>query len=369
MLDVKLKLRPGHTAERAWSGPSTLRQLVWNVTYACNFACAVCFTDAGRRRDDELDTAEARSLIARAREAGVRDIIISGGEPFARPDMAVLLADMAAQGISARIASNGSLLTRELVRQLRAETLVSSFQISIDTLDRTHYAALHGCRPEMLDAALQAAREIKAAGFHTTISSRLTPATLPELPQLMDLARSEGWETLTIHLPVRTRRVRDAGGADEDLLTLLEPVLEHFLAGEHWLVETYIPWAALHPVMRRLGERVRVVHRGCSAGRDRLTVSPCGMLSPCVCLDVPAAYLGNVRDHQLSAILASTALDDTFRTPSGDGVCADCSLYASCGGGCRAAAFARTGNLKGEDGSCPVRRSQAFSNGDVLGSG
>jgi radical SAM protein with 4Fe4S-binding SPASM domain len=185
----------------------------------------------------------------------------------------------------------------------------------------------------------------------------------------MDLARREGWETLTIHLPIHTRRVRDAGAVDEDLLARLEPVFEHFLAGEHWLVETYIPWAALHPAMRRLEERVRVVHRGCSAGRDRLTVSPCGMLSPCVCLDVPAAYLGNVRDHGLSAIFASTALDDTFRRPSAHGACADCSLYASCGGGCRAAAFAHTGNLDGEDGSCPVRRSGAFSSGCVPGNG
>jgi len=37
MLDIKLKLRPGHTSERAWLEPSPLRQLFWNITYACNY--------------------------------------------------------------------------------------------------------------------------------------------------------------------------------------------------------------------------------------------------------------------------------------------------------------------------------------------
>lgn len=358
MLDVKLKLSPGHTAARAWSGPAALRQLVWNVTYACNHACAICFTDAGRRREDELDTAEAKRLIARAGAAGVRDIIISGGEPFARPDMADLLAEMGRRGISARIASNGSLIDGELLRRLRAETLVSSFQISVDTLDPARYAALHGCGAEMLERALAAARAIKAAGFHTTISSRLTPETLAGLPSLLDLARREGWETLTVHLPVHTRRVRGAWGTDADLLGLLEPVFEHFLAGEHWLVETYIPWAPHHPALRGLCERVRVVHRGCSAGRDRLTVSPCGTLTPCVCLDVPAATLGNVRENDLGAVFAAAELCDVFRKPREHGICDDCHLVASCGGGCRAAALALTGSILGEDVSCPVRRAR-----------
>ncbi|HEY5999997.1 MAG TPA: radical SAM protein [bacterium] len=356
MLDVKLKLRPGHTAERTWDGPAALRQLVWNITYACNFSCAVCYADAGRRRDGEIDTAAAKNLIARAREAGVRDVIVSGGEPFMRPDVPELLAAMARHGISARIATNGSLLTDELLRRLRAETLVSSFQVSIDTLDPSRYAALHGCDPALLERAIAATRLVQAAGFHATVSSRVTPATLGDLPALIDLARREEWATLTLHLPVHTRRARDAWEPDTDVLNLLEPVFDHFLAGEHWLVETYIPWAPLHPAMQRLGERVRVVHRGCSAGRDRLTVNPCGTLSPCVCLDVPGAHVGNVERDGLEAVFASAALRDAERRASPQGSCAGCDLFASCRGGCRAAAYAFSGSMRAEDASCPVRR-------------
>jgi len=87
MLDIKLKLKPGHTGERAWMEPSPLRTLFWNVTYACNYGCPICFTDGGSAHPDELTTGEALEAVQKASEAGVGDILISGGEPFQRKDL------------------------------------------------------------------------------------------------------------------------------------------------------------------------------------------------------------------------------------------------------------------------------------------
>jgi MoaA/NifB/PqqE/SkfB family radical SAM enzyme len=84
MLDIKLKLKPGHTSERAWMEPSALKTLFWNVTYACSYRCPICFTDGGRAHPEELTTAEALEVVEKAHKAGVRDILISGGEPFER---------------------------------------------------------------------------------------------------------------------------------------------------------------------------------------------------------------------------------------------------------------------------------------------
>ena len=69
-------------------------------------------------------------MVANARDVGVEDIIISGGEPFMRQDMTEILSSMGDLGISARIASNGSLLTDEILTELRDHSLTQSFQIS-----------------------------------------------------------------------------------------------------------------------------------------------------------------------------------------------------------------------------------------------
>jgi len=360
MLDVKLKLKPGHANERSWMEPSPLRQLIWNVTYACNFHCGICFTDAGRAHPDELTTLEAKDMVRRAHAAHVRDIIISGGEPFLREDMVDILALMGELGITARVASNGSLLTDALLRRLRRETLTKSFQISLDTLDPDLYGALHAAPPGTFERVLRALDAIGENGLHTTISVRLTPQTLPGIPQLLDRAVEKGWATVTIHCPVHTRRTGDSFPQDADVLTILSPVLEHFVSlPERWLIETYIPWAQYHPVMKRLRGRVPVLHRGCAAGRDRLTVNPTGAISPCVCLDVPAAHMGDVRRDDLLEVFNNSSVCDLMRRPQEHGVCADCPEVTACGGGCRAAAFVLTGRLDGQDRACPVWRRRA----------
>jgi radical SAM protein with 4Fe4S-binding SPASM domain len=357
MLDIKLKLRPGHTSERAWMSPSSLTKLFWNVTYACNYRCGVCFTDSSQAHPDELTREEALATVKKAKAAGVRDIIISGGEAFLREDILDILSSMAEEGITSRIASNGSLLSRDLLLRLKRETLTQSFQISLDTVDPLQYAELHGVPVEYYEKVRRNLRDIQEVGFHTTVSVRLTPETLPGIPRLLDLAVQEDWATLTIHLPVQINRAGNTFSRDEDIISHLEPVFDHFVnLPRRWIVETYIPWAAYHPVIKRLEKKMTVVHRGCRAGRNRLTIQPRGHLSPCVCMDIPEAYMGNVRQDELLDIFQNSRIGEMFRKPQAFGICRDCQLVASCGGGCRASAFALTGNIQGQDRLCPIWR-------------
>ncbi len=355
MLDIKLKLKVGHTSERAWMTPSSLKTLFWNITYACNYHCGICFTDAGDPAPDELTTQEALEVVEKIQHAGVQDLILSGGEPFLRKDLLVILKHMAKYGIAARIASNGSLLDLTTLQRLRDETLVKSFQISLDTVDAEFYAQFHGSSVAKFKTVLENLKIIQKLGFHTTISVRLTPQTLAGIPCLLDFASREGIATVTIHCPVHTRRVAETFPQEEDVFTRLEPVFEHFCGlPRKWLVETYIPWAEYHPVIRRLKKRVRVIHRGCRAGRDRLTINPSGFLSPCVCMDIPEAYLGNVKNADLEVVFQNSEVCKLFRNPQEYGICSDCGNLAKCGGGCRASAFALCGRIDGRDTSCPV---------------
>lgn len=357
MLDIKLKLKPGHTTERTWMEPSPLKKLFWNVTYACNYQCPVCFTDSGKRQSEELSSEEALQTVEKIHEAGIRDVIVSGGEPFMRDDMVQILEKMANLGIGARIASNGSLLTDEVLKQLKEKTLTQSFQISLDTSDPEFYENFHGSPSGSFHRVLSRLDRIQSHDFHTTISVRLTPDTISGIPQLLKLASSEGWATLTIHVPLHTRRISNVYPQDIDFFSLLERTFDSFLAlPEQWLIETYIPWAEYHPAVKALSKRARVINRGCRAGRDRLTINPTGMISLCVCLDVPEAHLGNIRKDNLLDLFNDSEMCRMMKNPVMMGICEDCAHSEKCGGGCRAAAFALSGRLDALDISCPVRK-------------
>ncbi len=357
MLDIKLKLRRGHTSPRDWRSLSALKTLFWNMTYACNFRCPICFSDSGRPTAGELSLQESRQMIDNAARAGVQEFILSGGEPLSHPHLLELLSYMAQLGCSARIATNGSLITDQVLERMQSETRVKSFQVSLDTLEPLLYQKIHGCGPGVMEQVLEHMALMMARGFHTTVALRLTPETLPGLPALLDHASKEGWSTVTVHCPVPVRRSAGTFGPDEDILALLEPVIHHFCSIPHWLIETYIPWAPYHPSIQALEKEVRFVHRGCSAGRDRLTVTPEGHIVPCVCLDLPQAYLGNVRQHDLGEVFAHAPLCHILRHPERHGICEGCVHLSRCGGGCRTVAIASTGRLDGQDTSCPLWRS------------
>jgi radical SAM protein with 4Fe4S-binding SPASM domain len=252
------------------------------------------------------------------------------------------------------------MLNDDILNRLRNETLTKSFQISLDTLNPDLYSRIHSVPPEMLTTVLNTLRSIKKAGFHTTVSTRLTPHTLSGIPQLLDRACEEGWATVTIHIPLLIGRSIDAFTQNTDFLTLLEPAFEHFIAlPATWLIEMYIPWAQYHPTTKRIGEKIKVMYVGCRAGRDRLTINPCGDISVCVCFDVPELYLGNIRKDDLSDVFQNSRICDMMLHPEKYGICKNCANVMTCGGGCRVAAYAITGRFEGQDESCPVYKHRA----------
>ncbi len=62
------------------------------LTYHCNLRCGFCYTDSPRRtleRTPELDDAAWRRIVEESLELGIREAVISGGEPLLRRKLAL----------------------------------------------------------------------------------------------------------------------------------------------------------------------------------------------------------------------------------------------------------------------------------------
>lgn len=352
MLDLKLKFTPSHASARDWMAPSPLKKLFWNVTRACNFRCGICFTNSGgAAADGELTTEEALAAVDAAAAAGVGDIIISGGEPFLRPDIERILERMAERDITARIATNGSRQDDDLLRRLKRRTRVKSFQISVDSLDPQVYDLIHGVPVRFLETALDAMERIGRHGFHATASARVTPRRCPVFPPCCGKRTIAGGPRSPC--TCRCRRVAPKASSRRRRIC--------WSSSRPCWKNSYIPWAEYHPAIRRLSDRVPFVHCGCRAGRDRLTLGLDGALTFCVCLDVPEAVVGNIRTDDLRRVFADAPLCRLYRDPIGEGICADCRHADRCGGGCRASAWSATGSFHAPDPGCPLLRHPAAS--------
>ena len=96
---------------------------VFELTPRCNFNCGMCYVHlkpeeipaVGRERTAE----EWIALAQQARDAGMVELTLTGGEPFVRPDFRPIYEAVCGMGLLTQIFTNGFLLDEETVQWLR----------------------------------------------------------------------------------------------------------------------------------------------------------------------------------------------------------------------------------------------------------
>jgi len=143
------------------------RDLRISITEKCSLRCTYCMPEQGLpaiARDDLLTAGEIARLVGIAvRDFGVHDIRFTGGEPLMRADLAEIIArsSAVARGASISMTTNGIGLDKRIV-ELRDAGL-QRVNISLDTVDRDHFARL--TRRDRLPAVLAGIAAAKDAGL------------------------------------------------------------------------------------------------------------------------------------------------------------------------------------------------------------
>jgi MoaA/NifB/PqqE/SkfB family radical SAM enzyme len=97
--------------------------------------CDHCYRDAGCKAEDELNTAEAKTMLEQIARAGFKIMIFSGGEPLLRPDIIELVAYASECGLRPVFGTNGTLLTPEMAQSLKKAGAMG-MGISLDSLNK-----------------------------------------------------------------------------------------------------------------------------------------------------------------------------------------------------------------------------------------
>ena len=97
--------------------------LTWELTYACNLACAHCLSSSGRRDPRELTTAEAKAVIDELERMQVFYVNIGGGEPTVRPDFWELVDYATAHKVGVKFSTNGIKINKAAAAAARRQRL------------------------------------------------------------------------------------------------------------------------------------------------------------------------------------------------------------------------------------------------------
>ena len=143
------------------------RDLRISLTSACSLRCTYCMPAEGLPvlPRNELLTADeiARLVQIAVRDLGVHDVRFTGGEPLMRPDLVTIVESSArvAAGASISLTTNGIGLERRIEDLVRAG--LTRLNISLDTVDRDHFARL--TRRDRLPAVLRGIDAARASGI------------------------------------------------------------------------------------------------------------------------------------------------------------------------------------------------------------
>ena len=166
----------------------------FELTPCCNMACKMCYVRKTKEEQEKiapLRTAkEWLELGKTAREQGMLYLLLTGGEPFLRPDFQEILSGLHRMGLLISINSNGTLIDEETVEWLK-ETPPVRINITLYGASDETYARLCG-NPKGFTQTARAIRLLKEAGIQVKINCSVTPYNVDDLEGIYAFAREEG---------------------------------------------------------------------------------------------------------------------------------------------------------------------------------
>lgn len=195
--------------------------LAWDCSRKCNLNCRHCGAKK-ERYDNELSTDELRKILQEAKDYGISEFSVTGGEPLLRKDIFKIFEYAKELGFTTGLATNGFFVNIEISKKIA--NLFDSIQISLDGPEKVHNSIRRN--DESFSRVLNAFKLLKLSNARQlTISSVITKLnfdTFDELSNIILDIKPFIWKIIFV-MPI--------GNAAKDDLSLSEKEFKETLKG------------------------------------------------------------------------------------------------------------------------------------------
>jgi len=321
---------PGHE-EYTYRKPFILEL---EITRRCNLRCVHCYAEAEDRDfGDELTIQEIEAVLDDGRGLGIRELSLTGGEVFTRPDFLDIIDAGLAREYHVRFVTNATLLTDALLRQL-CEWPVKLITVSLDAINPAAHERIRGAGSHR--AALDGIGLLSAAGFRLSIITAFSALNIEEFDDLLAFCIDRGLDWQVQMTSAKGRCNRGITLSPNDYYALGEKVAAAYTSE---LPINIIPMddLATFSHFAPLSALSSTWQRQCTGGLLNIFVRANGDVTPCSALAFPECIVGNVRRDSLKQICLEERCRSNLAWLSSEnltGVCAGCGFRQDCRGGC-----------------------------------
>ncbi|WP_250556270.1 pyrroloquinoline quinone biosynthesis protein PqqE [Pseudonocardia lacus] len=328
--------------------------LLAELTYRCPLACAYCSNPVAMGEyTDELATHEWQRVLTEARDLGVLQCHLSGGEPLLRRDLVDIVATAHDLGLYTNLVTSALGLSRSRAERLRAAGL-DHVQVSIQADEPVASDRIAGT--PSFRRKIEAAGVVKELGWPLTLNVVLHRQNIDRVADVLALADDLGADR------VELANTQYYGWAWRNRDALL-PSRAQLVAAE----------AVVRAARERLRDRMDVIYvvpdyysrypKPCMGGwaARQLTVAPNGDVLPCPAAQSLPLPRASVRVDPLERIWTGAPVMTAFRgTGWMPDPCRTCDRREVDFGGCRCQAFQLTGDAARTDPVCHLSPDHAL---------
>lgn len=342
MLKIKFRFSADHKDD--YNKMEVLNNIFIDLTNRCNMKCFYCYNASSILDNPVVDLSlEAlEKVILDSRAGKVSNWFLSGGEPLLYPYLDDLLQLFQNNGISPKIATNGSLLTPPIVDKLISYG-VGSVQVSIDTLDENVFRRMNGANPGVLRKIQENLKYVIQSPLRTVVSSTITSLNYTTLPSLLLHLLDMGVDSYTTYLltPGSISHQEAKYNLDNsELPGLTDRLLDCYHKNSQTkIVDINFPWFLKSEIYKKWKEKLELRYHGCGAGIFTLSIKANGDASPCICQGSEEFVFGNIKHATIDEIWRSEKLKLYRMNYLEITECAGCEFLRDCRGGCRNNAF------------------------------
>lgn len=274
------------------------------VTPECNSSCVYC-----RNLENERDLSkvltytEIESIIEQLSETGIKQLVLTGGEPLLRKDLPEIIHTASAHGLETLLATNGRLLTDGFLEEIEPDNV--KIQVSLDSIYENMHDMLRG--KGSYTGAMNAINLCLEHGVPLQISTTITELNYVDIPAVIEYGASN-------NTPVKIRRFAEKGrGENMHDLVVSDDKLEMLLK-EYVLNPKYNGLVSAEQMPYCNG---RNIYR-CSAGNSIMFIGSDGQVGPC---PSSSETYGNIREKLLIDIIGNGLTKNIGTDYRPEGIC------------------------------------------------
>ncbi|MGH3699058.1 MAG: pyrroloquinoline quinone biosynthesis protein PqqE [Pseudonocardiaceae bacterium] len=322
--------------------------LLAELTYTCPLHCPYCSNPLVVPDAAELTLDEWCRVLDEARQLGVLQLHLTGGEPLTRPDLTPLVTQARDLGFYVSLVTSGVGLDERRASEL-AHAGLDHVQLSMQDADPAAAEEVAGAR--VVGRKLAAAQAVTALELPLTINVVLHRGNIGRIGPIADLAAALGADRLEL------AHTQYYGWGLLNRSALL-PTRDQIIAAEQAVALARAVHGDALEIIYVVADYYESYPKPCMHGwgRRHIVIAPDGRALPCpAAAQITGLGIDTVREHSLGSIWHHSPAFTRFR---GDEwmpePCRSCPRKEIDFGGCRCQAFQFTGDAARADPVCQL---------------